>query len=452
MITFDELSPSSLLVDVRNARLRDSQPSQQAAILALARQQGAKLLELAKSISAGRLDPLSPLAVVRTAEGANEYIVLEGNRRIVTLKALETPALVTPAFDAKGQRELQILAQKYAVHPITSIRCAVFDTEDEAVEWIFLRHDGQSGGKGLVEWGADEKDRFRARHGSQERSPAGQIIDFVDSEGLLSQSAQTSTKGIISNLQRMLTSKPIRDVLGIEVQGGKVVMHFPKEEVAKSLTRVVEELRTDATNVGHIYNAKKRAEYASNFESLARPDPSMRLAAPAPLGADTGVKPGTKPKPGAKTKPPRPLIPRDALIPSDCRLNISPTRINLIYHELLRLKVADFANACSVLLRVFVELSVDEYIKAQAVVLSAKPGDINLAYKIKAVAAHLHGLGKIDKGLVSAMKKAADGSRELAASTVTFNQYVHSPYVHPQPVDLRSAWDELQPFMEAIWP
>jgi hypothetical protein len=249
----------------------------------------------------------------------------------------------------------------------------------------------------------------------------------------------------------MLTSKPIRDALGIDVQNGQVVMHFPTDEVAKSLTRVVEDLRTEVTNVGHIYNAKMREEYAKSFDSESRPDPASRLPAAAALGADTGRKTGAKPKPG-KPKPPKPPVPRDALIPAGCRLNIGQSRINLIYHELLRLNVADFANACSVLLRVFVELSVDEYIKANSVPLTAKPSDINLAYKIKETAAHLHAGGKIEKGLVTAMKKVADGSRVLAASTVTFNQYVHSPYVHPQPIDLRSAWDELQPFMEAIWP
>lgn len=451
MINFDELSPSALLVDVRNARLKDAQPGQQAAILALARQQGPKLLELARSIAGGRLDPLSPLAVVRTETNPGEYIVLEGNRRVVAMKGLETPALVSPALDPAGQRELQRLSKRYAENPIALVRCAVFDTEDEAVEWIFLRHDGQSGGKGLVQWGADEKDRFRARHGAQVRSPAGQIIDFVEHQGLLSPEAQASTKGIISNLQRMLSSKAIRDTLGIDVQNGEVVMHFPTEEVAKSLTRVVEDLRREVTNVGHIYNAKKREEYAQSFDSESRPDLATRLSAAAPLGADTGKKGGSKPKPG-KPKPPKPPVPRDALIPGSCRLNIGQTRINLIYHELLRLNVADFANACSVLLRVFVELSVDEYIKAKSVALTAKSSDINLAYKIKETAAHLQAAGKIEKGLVTAMRKVADGSRVLAASTVTFNQYVHSAYVHPQPVDLRSAWDELQPFMEAIWP
>jgi hypothetical protein len=186
MIRFDEISPAVLLVDVRNARLKDAQPGQQAAILALARQQGPKLLELARSIAGGRLDPLSPLAVVANDNNPGEYVVLEGNRRLVTMKALETPALVAPAFDAKGQRELQRLSQQYAANPISLVRCAVFDTEDEAVEWIFLRHDGQSGGKGLVQWGSDEKDRFRARHGTQDRSPAGQIIDFVEKERSLS--------------------------------------------------------------------------------------------------------------------------------------------------------------------------------------------------------------------------------------------------------------------------
>jgi hypothetical protein len=453
VINFTELPVASLLVDVRNARLKDPQATPQAAILALAKQQGPKLLELARSIAAtGRLDPLTVMAVVASTENPGEYVVLEGNRRLVTLLGLETPGLIAAAFNPAGQRELQKLSQRYTANPITSVRCAVFDTEDEAVEWIDLRHTGQSGGKGLVEWGADEKDRFKARHGGTSRSPAGQIIDFVEGLGTLSPAAQSSGAGIITNLQRMLSSRQIRAALGIDVVAGRVVMHYPSKEVAKSLTRVVEELKLGMTNVGDIYNASHREEYARKFDDAFRPSQNTRLATPVALGATTPPSSPPRKKTPKKQTPAKPPTPRDTLIPAECVLTIAPTRLNLIYHELRRLNVADFANACSVLLRVFVELSVDHYIKVNSVPLTAAKGDINLAYKMKQAGEHLRNQGAIDQSLLVAIRKIADSSRILAAATVTFNQYVHNAYVHPQPIDLRAAWDEMQPFMEALWP
>ena len=54
---------------------------------------------------------------------------------------------------------------------------------------------------------------------------------------------------------------------------------------------------------------------------------------------------------------------RTALIPRECHLNINPPRINSIYIELLTLTVNQYANACAVLFRVFIELSVDHAIE-----------------------------------------------------------------------------------------
>lgn len=457
MIEFAELPLSALVLDLRNARLKDPQASQQSAVLAMARQEGKKLLELARSIvEQGRLDPLSPLGVVPSAENALEYVVVEGNRRLVALKALETPSLIAAALDARSQTALQKLSTAYRNNPINSVRCAVFDTEPESTQWIVLRHDGQSGGAGLVQWGADEKDRFRSRHEAQTRSPAGQIIDFVESRGLLSDEAKASRRGILSNLERMLSSRAICDVLGVSVApGGKsVLMHYPADEVARSLTRAVQDLKTGATRVGDIYYAPDREAFAHRFPESHRPRASTRLSSAAPLGADTGAAQPSKPKGkgSSRQKPPPPPVPRSTVVPHSCRLNIPALRTNLIYHELLRLDLSSYINSCAVMLRVFLELSVDHYIEREKLLSDAAMKSTNLSKKLHTAAADLRAKGKISLLLQEAIDDIGDRSKVLAISAVTFNAYVHNPYKHPQADDLRSAWDELQPFMEALWP
>ncbi len=52
---------------------------------------------------------------------------------------------------------------------------------------------------------------------------------------------------------------------------------------------------------------------------------------------------------------------RKTLIPKRLKLTITVNRLNKIYDELQRLDVSAYVNSCAVLLRVFVELSVDEY-------------------------------------------------------------------------------------------
>ena len=58
--------------------------------------------------------------------------------------------------------------------------------------------------------------------------------------------------------------------------------------------------------------------------------------------------------------------------------------------------------------------------------------------------------GEIDEDLRKAVYRIADTKGVMAASTATFNQYVHNKYVYPFPSELRMAWDELQPFMEKV--
>jgi hypothetical protein len=327
--------------------------------------------------------------------------------------------------------------------------------KEEAARWVRLRHTGQNEGVGLVEWGADEKDRFTARHGT--RSPEGQVIDFVEKLGGLSELAEKSNKGIISSVKRLISNPTVRERLGIGVSGGKVHSWYPADEVAKGLNRVIEDLKTEKIKVGDIYHAQDRVSYVQGIPESHLPDPATRLSSLQPLeslestaGSGTAGAQG-QPKPKPKKKP-KQSSGRTTIIPKDCYLNIGPPRINTIYNELLELTVDKFSNACSVTLRVLVELSVDHYVIQEKLMTEQERQKDPLAKRLKIVAAHLSAQGKIDAQLETAIQKVADSQFVLAASTVTFNQYVHNKYVFPKSSELIVAWDELQPFMEKLWP
>ena len=58
---------------------------------------------------------------------------------------------------------------------------------------------------------------------------------------MLSPEAKASTRKVITTLQRMINTPDARERLGIDVQNGEVIALFPVEELAKSLSRLVEE-------------------------------------------------------------------------------------------------------------------------------------------------------------------------------------------------------------------
>ncbi len=436
-----------LILDQSNPRLIEEQSTQQATILAIAAKDPTKYLKLAQDIVEHQLDPTALLAVVATGDERKRYKVLEGNRRVAVLKGLETPAIVMRAFDGTRQKVMNGMSAVYAKNPIKEIQCVLFETEEEAKRWIELRHTGEMEGAGLVEWGPDEKDRWAARHGK--RRPAGQLIDFVNKEGLLSPKALRSTQPVFTNVHRLLSSREVRNRVGIDIINGKIYRWYPRKEVAKSLTKIVEDLKTLKIKVKNVYHAVDRAGYARKFPKASLPKKSTRFKELQPL--EGPLEAGIRLKPSrVRRKRPRKPGPT-GLIPLECRLNISTPRINNIYLELKDISLDSYPNICSVGFRVFVELSVDSYILRRSLMPADKRKSTPLAKRIKVVAMHLFDKEKIDDQLRDAIVRIAESKHMLAASVPTFNMYVHNQYVFPKPSEIRLAWDELQPFMEKLW-
>jgi hypothetical protein len=105
-----------------------------------------------------------------------------------------------------------------------------------------------------------------------------------------------------------------------------------------------------------------------------------------------------------------------------------------------------------VLLRVFVELSVDHLLEDKSLMSEQEIRSKPLKKRLKVATKHLKDQGAIPAALQRALDSLADGQSVLAPGLPTFNQYVHNKYSFPKPSELYAAWDELAPFMEKLWP
>jgi hypothetical protein len=440
-----------LLFDLTNARLPDDATTQQVAALELARQQQGQLVNLAADIVANGIDPLSLTAVVATGDRRKRYIVMEGNRRLLALRALETPSLVNPVLSPRDARRLATLARRFAEDPLTTVRCVRFDSEDDALHWIRLRHTSGHEGAGVVRWGSAEQDRFNARHQGTRR-PGGQVLDF-----LTQQTGVATTEPIITTLDRLLTTPAARRKLGVEIKRGQVLGLFPAEQLTRSLGAVVDDMRTGRITVRDVYGADDRVRYVEErLPTQNLPNPETALAAPVPLGELRGEESSATKRARNKktTKRQAQNPPRTTVIPRDAPLDVTTPRINRVFEELSTLNVEQYTNAASVLLRVFVELSVDHFIEQEKLMDDRTIRQTPLAKRMKATAAHLANQGKIPDRLRTAVERVADGGAGsvLAPAVPTMNQYVHNQYVFPRPTELYVAWDELAPFLAQLWP
>lgn len=507
---------------------------------------GEQVINIAEDIVENGLDPTTLTAIVRDATVVrSRYITLEGNRRLLALKALETPETIESVLTPGRRRRLQRASEIYRYDPISHVTCVVFDTPEEAWYWIELRHTGENGGVGLVRWGSDEQDRFRSRHGrSASRKPAGQILDFVDAVEAPSPGANNK---ILSNVARFIATPTVRAMLGMDVEKNVVYAEYPPSQIFRGLRKVVNDLRSNDIRVGDIYYEDDRMNYLAQFSHLDLPDAEARLSEKVSLSdlpsdgvldqwrsetqqandvpegssqagqadeerastaeggsagestepdpdlgqapsadeeaaADDGEEradeadeadeanpredanetsadhdedetsggddPGGSQQRRSRVRPPQQ---RPFVIPRGVILFIPEARPNMIYNELRSLRVQEFPNACAVLLRVFVELSVDSYIASQSLMDEAERRNSPLAKRLKSAGSDLKSSGRISDQLERAAIKVADGSGPLGVSTTTFNQYVHNQFVFPNPSEILLAWDELQPLLEQLW-
>jgi hypothetical protein len=117
-----------------------------------------------------------------------------------------------------------------------------------------------------------------------------------------------------------------------------------------------------------------------------------------------------------------------------------------VWNELqFHLNLQDHPNAISVLLRVLLELSVENYI--QQTRLSTVNTNDSLTKKVLKVADDLRKSGKIDQKYFELLEKFPQ--RDALLSADTLNRYVHSPNFAPSPDHLTALWDWLADFVVA---
>ncbi len=107
------------------------------------------------------------------------------------------------------------------------------------------------------------------------------------------------------------------------------------------------------------------------------------------------------------------------------------------------------------LLRVFLESSVDEYLtKVAGVKLTTlKNGhavDKNLRTRVSETIAHLVSKGATQKDFVGVTKGLADPNHPFSLDTL--HAYIHNRFLTPVESHLVAAWDNAQHFFEAICP
>jgi hypothetical protein len=370
----------------------------------------------------------------------NKFIVFDGNRRITCLKLLEDPRRA-PTVDLQ-----QFYTEQRAAWPgtfPTTVVCQIEADRDRVDDILFRRHTGSQSGIGQSTWDDRMKDNFVQRTGKGTGlNVADEIEKMLKAAGLL----PARRKIPRSTLNRLLSAEAFRNRVGISVSRGKFELTHEEPKVLSALQRITDDLAHRRITLGDLWDIDGKRGYLDKLEQEG--------VLPTAAQSTTQTK-GIVAKPAPVTPLPVPVKPQPVSKP-DRRTTLIPHieygvawagriyRHKMIWEELqFRLELTEHPNAISVVFRVLIELSIDNYIE-QTSLNTINPGD-KLAQRAVKVGVDLHGKGKINDKYLAVIKKLPQ--QDNLFSMDTLNRYVHSPNFAPSPDHLTAMWDMIADFI-----
>jgi hypothetical protein len=363
----------------------------------------------------------------------DKFIVADGNRRTTCLKLLGNPRRA-PTVELQQFFAEQKKAWRGKL--LDRIQCRVETDRDRVDDILFRRHTGSQNGIGQSNWDDRMKNNFVVRTG---KGTGTNVADEIEKR-LEAANMLPKKKIPRSNMNRLLSAEAIRNRLGFSIRKGKFEYLRNEDAVHRAVRRVADDLASGKLTLNDIWDTDSKLIYIDQLDQ----EGILPTVADLPNGSSTRPTP-TPPKPQPARVAPPPA--RVNLIPHT-EYGVAWTgrlqRHHAIWDELqFKLDLSEHPNAVSVLLRVLLELAVDNYISR------TRPATVNendkLAKKILKVAEDLHGQEKITAKYRDVFKKAQN--MDALISTDTLNRYVHSPQFAPSPEHLKALWDTLADFI-----
>ena len=418
-----QIEINKLLINEQNPRFH-SVKNQKLAITTMLKlnKMDSKIKKLAEDIVTNGLNPAKPFLVLKKKNG-EKYIVLEGNRRLISILLINNPNIVS--LDEEVKKFFRKLQIQYESRPIKKINCVIFSKQeiDEANHWIELEHTGENKGVGQVPWNSEQVARFQSQNSKSNRMHF-KVIDFMKKNNIFLKKNQST------NIERIINTKYAKEKIGIKFENGKLSLIKDKSVVINNLKKIAEKINQTDFSVKDIYDAEGRLKWIDNL--LKEKSPPKKIVT----------------RRNGKSLREREIpTNRSTLIPESITFRISQERINKIYKELKTLKVDKYRNAVAVLFRVFLELSVKQYI------IDKELKNKKLLYKnIKEVVNYMEQNQILKEDELSYIQKATlSDSTHNIFSTNTLNDYVHNVDHTPASEDLKIIWSNVQKFMLKLW-
>lgn len=465
MYSRKKISINSVLLDHENAR--HGSIADQSSIYAWMSgpEIGPKVLKLAREIAAKGLSPLETPGVIKDQE-LGKWVVVEGNRRVAALKFLNKPKLCP---DMRLRKQYEKIKQTTSLESKTKIDFVVFDNFEQASYWIETRHGGESGGSGIISWGAIELDNFFARLGKKTQNrPAIELLNYAIQKGMISYDQAKSFP--ITTLSRLLSTPQVREVMGCDLSRGEIFSISDESYFDHALSTVLSLLASGTENVTTLKTAAQRITFAGKLKD-SNDWPNYEARSPHPVNSGLGSDPIDTPSndeddldngaaqpeaPSLKPKPYRGQHPahRDRLFTrktANLSIDDENKKAKGIVAELLILKHSGTKStpiSVAFLLRALIEISTNTYLDRNKQIKPKDPG--SLRSKVQACAKEMNTRGVLKSEQLEAVLMHCNNTGDMMNIT-TLQKYLHDDVRFPSGDVLNQLWDELGVYVSNCW-
>lgn len=357
----DDYSINDIFLDTKNIRLPITDTAQDAILQDLFSNEDA--FDLVKSIVQYGLFPDEFPILVKEK---NKLIVIEGNRRLAALKALDNPDRV-PLFKDKIKALKNPKAQQ--------VRAVLAPNRDRATSLIANKHtinlrrpwkplrqayfyksqldNGKSIDQLKTEYPEHDISKFISMLEAHHVAKA--ILYDNDAVTLI---VHDERKFPITNLERMYEDAYVTDYLGISFDSnGKIKGNVKADEFKKAYKKIVEDVALGEIDSRKYNNKDQRKKYIDELPKEIKPSKEEKDSFTSSSFKENKFD---KPSPGKAAKSNKK---QTGLIPSFIPFKLDNSSLREIYDELRKISVEDFPNASHDLLRSFLECTLAYYLK-----------------------------------------------------------------------------------------
>lgn len=369
------LSVASLHLDSKNPRLGRETLSRAPREIIQYLFEHDKAIEVAQSIASRGYFPNEPLLAVKEND---RYVVVEGNRRLAALKALREPGLL----EGPLERQIERLSRNITdLKGIVKVPVTIAPNRRATDRQIAGRHIGSP----VLAWQAENRASFildkleegydnnglhdQLGFSMSDIQKARQTRAIADMARSLDLSEEVKAKldnpraKLYTTLERVIESSVGRKYLKIEPDSEHGLRgSTTKNEFVRGFTKLVYDVALGKQSSRSLNTNEDIQKYFEAWPSNELPTNKRGSFVPADVIHKPSVaSPTRKPAPAMPTR--KSIQESKTVLPRDLKVRFGNDRLRDIRRELTKLARKDFPNAGAVLLRVFFELTVLNYLE-----------------------------------------------------------------------------------------